>query len=171
MKFALSCLSSASFTFFPEETSLTMSLLSSICVFRQVLKYTGWFLFSFLYEKQEVSKIKHLLSSTRSPQCHRIFDATFLSNGSTCSICSVSKCSLLYFWHLSSTDLRKIEFIYWCLLWYVCVTIKAENRNRYIIWIADFLLPKNLYIYNLIRNSIMLNCFTHTNSCTRFKLY
>jgi hypothetical protein len=57
--------SSASFTFVPEETSLTMSLLSSVCVFRQALKDTGWFLFSFLSDKQDVSKIKHVLSSKR----------------------------------------------------------------------------------------------------------
>jgi hypothetical protein len=138
---------------------LTMSLLSSICVFRQALKDAGWFLFSFLSEKQDVSSTKHLLSLTRSPQYHRTFDVTFLSNRSTCSISSVYKCSELYFWNLTSTDLRKSEFLCLCLPCYVCVTIKAEYRNWYILCIADFLLPQNLYIYNLIRNSIILNLF------------
>lgn len=54
-------LSYATSCFVPEEASLTMSLLSSICFFRQVLKDTGRFIFfSFLSEKQDVSKIKHL---------------------------------------------------------------------------------------------------------------
>lgn len=53
-------LSYATSCFVPEEASLTMSALSNICFFRQVLKDTGRFLFSFLSGKQDVSKIKHL---------------------------------------------------------------------------------------------------------------
>jgi hypothetical protein len=134
MKFPCSCVSSvagfsSSFSFFPKETSHAMSLLTSSCFFRQLLETTGRFLFSFLSENQEVSENKHLLSSTRSPECHRMFDATILSHTFTRFIYSVSKCSQLYVCNLTSTDLIKCEFICWCLPRHVCVVIKAEYTN------------------------------------------
>ena len=60
--------SSASFTFVPQETSLTMSLLPSICFFRQVLKDNGCFLSHYLNNKT------CLKLNTCSAQQHR-FDA------------------------------------------------------------------------------------------------